>query len=87
MSELISISISPRSPDVNCLENVFPIVSRKLERQAKELQLTHKSYGELQARVIDAFYTIPVETINKLIESMPNHINNVIAKKGGWIKC
>ena len=65
---------------------MFPIVSRKLERQAKELQLTHESYGEFQARVIDAFYTIPVVTINMLMESMPNCINDVIAKKRGQIK-
>ena len=64
----------------------FPLCPLCLERQAKELQLTRESYGEFQARVIDAFYTIPLVIINKLIESMPNGINDVIATKGGRIK-
>ena len=72
--------------DVLWHENLFPVVARKLEKQATERQITRESYSEFEARVINTFYSIPIGTINKLISSMSSRILQLIAVKGGRIK-
>lgn len=61
------LEIPARSPDLNCLENLFPIVSRKLQKQAIELQITREAYTDFKARVINIFKAVPIATVNKLI--------------------
>ena len=75
-----------RCADVLCRENLFPVVARKLEKQATERQITRESYSEFEERVINTFYSIPIGTINKLISSMSSRILKLIAVKGGRIK-
>ena len=75
-----------RCADVLCHENLFPVVARKLEKQATERQITRESYSEFEERVINTFYSIPIGTINKLISSMSSRILKLIAVKGGRIK-
>ena len=62
------------------------MVACKLEKQATERQITRESYGEFEERVINTFYSIPIETINKLISSMSSRILKLIPVKGGRIK-
>ena len=75
-----------RRADVLCNENLFPVVSHKLEKQATACRITRESYSEFQARVINTFYSIPTGTINKLISSISLRILKLIAVKGGRIK-
>ena len=48
-SELLKIP--PRSPDLNPVENIFHIVSRKFEKDALQQEITHESYEEFCDRV------------------------------------
>ena len=75
-----------RFADVLCHENLFPVVSRKQDKQATERQITRESYCELEAQVINTFHSIPIGSINKLISSMSSRILKLIAVKGGGIK-
>ena len=45
-SELLSIP--PRSPDINPIENLFHLVRRELDRQALTGNITHETYEEFQ---------------------------------------
>ena len=40
------LKIPPRSPDLNPIENIFNIVSRKLEKDALGGAITRESYAE-----------------------------------------
>ena len=75
-----------RCADFLCHENLFPVVARKLEKQATEPQITRESYSEFEERVINTFYSIPIGTINKLISPMSSRILKLIAVKGERIK-
>ena len=75
-----------RCADVLCHENLFPMVSRKLQKQVIEQQITRESYPAFKTRVINTFYSVPIDTVNKLISSMPKRILQLIAVKGGRIK-
>ena len=64
------IKLPPRSPDLNCIENLFPIVRRILKKQALERGIKRESLKQFKARVTAAILSIPVRTINHIIGSM-----------------
>ena len=80
------IKLCPRSPDLAVIENVFPMVSRMLKRQALQQQVRQQTFAQFKNRVISTFRSIPVKTVNNLIRSMPKRINMVIRNKGKCIK-
>ena len=80
------IKLCPRSPDLAVIENVFPMVSRMLKRQALQQQLPQQTFEQFNYRVTSTFHSIPVETVNNLIRSMPKRIDMVIRNKGKGIK-
>ena len=79
------IKLCPRSPDLACVENLFHMVGKILQDQAIERNLRRETFEEFQTRVINTFYSIPVETVNTLIRTMPKRIDMVIQKKGARI--
>ena len=79
------IKLCPRSPDLACVENLFHMVGKILQEQAIERNLRRETFEEFQTRVINTFYSIPVETVNTLISTMPKRIDMVIRKKGARI--
>ena len=80
------IKLYPRSLDLAVIENVFTMVSRMLKRQALQQQLRRETFEQFKNRVISTFHSIPVETVNNLIRSMPKRIDMVIRNKGKPIK-
>ena len=82
----ILLKLCPRSPDLAVIENVFPMVSRMLKRQALQQQLHRETFQQFKNRVISTFNPISVETVNNLICSMPKRIDMVIRNKGRHIK-
>ena len=76
------IKLPPRSADLHVIENVFSIVNRILRKQAKERNLRRESFLEFKDRVINAFFSLPILTVNKLIDSIPKRMRVVIEKRG-----
>ena len=69
------IKLPPRSPDLNCIENLFPIVKRILKKQALERSIKRESFKQFKARAKAAILSIPVRTINHIIGSMHKRIS------------
>ena len=80
------IKLCPKSPDMAVIENVFPMASRMLKRQAVQQQLRQETFEQFKNRFINTFYSISVETVNNFIPSMPKRIDMVIRNKGKCIK-
>ena len=79
-------SIPPRSPDINPIENVFHLLDRKLRSEAIEQNITNESYKEFSARVKSTIENIPVEQIDKIIDTMPKRMRDIISVHGERIK-
>ena len=62
------------------------MVSRMLKRQALQQHLPQETFEQFKNQVISTFHSIPVETVNNLIRSMPKRIDMVIRNKGKGIK-
>jgi len=78
--------IPPRSPDINPIENVFHLVSKKLEKQALRKQITYETFEDFSERVRKTMEKFSIFTINNIIESMNKRINKIIKKRGGRLK-
>ena len=75
------LSIPPRSPDVNPIENIFHLVSKKLGEDAIARNLTNETLLEFQQRVIRTIYSIPQQTIDNTISSTRNRLVRIIESK------
>ena len=67
-----------RSPDLHPIEKLFHIASNKL----KEQNIAKESLEQFKQRAVTTMYSIRIETINNLIESMNARLNDVIRNKG-----
>ena len=79
-------SIPPRSPDINPIENVFHLLDRKLRSEAVEQNITNESFKEFSARVKSTIENIPVEQTDKIIDTMPKRMRDIISVRGERIK-
>ena len=80
------LSIPPRSPDINPIENLFHLVRRELDRQAITENKVYETYNEFATRVINTFTSFPIQTIDNIIESMGKRMSSIITRKGQRIK-
>ena len=76
------LKIPRRSPDLNPIENIFKLVSDELREQAIKCEITKETFEEFELRLISTVKSIPVDTINNTIASMPNRLSEIIKKKG-----
>ena len=77
------LKIPPRSPDLNPIENIFHIASKKLEKDALNKGITHESYEEFCDRVQRTISGISQELIDKTIQSMSGRITDTIRNNAG----
>ena len=64
------------SPDLNSIEHLW----NEVERQLKKKQL--KSQNELKESLIEVWHGIELLTLKKLVDLVPNRLNEVIRTKG-----
>ena len=66
----------------NPIENIFHIVSRKLQKDAIDQSITRESYQEFCDRVRRTIYDISHQLIDKTIESMNTRIADIVRNNG-----
>jgi transposase len=71
-----------RSPDMNPIENLWGIIVREVYRGGQQFN----SIPELKNAIKNAWYKVPDETREKLVNSMENRIFELIRKNGGHTK-
>ena len=76
------LSIPPRSPDINPIENLFHLVRRELDRQAISENKVYETYNEFATRVINTFTSFPTQTIDNIIDSTEKRMCSIISRKG-----
>jgi transposase len=69
-----------QSPDLNPIEHLW----NHLKRQLNAYERHPSSMHELEARIKAEWRKIPMEVCEKLVNSMPDRIAQVLERKGGW---
>jgi len=78
--------IPARSADLNPIENFFHLVSKKLQKDALEKNITHETFEKFSTRVECTMLKYPRKDIDNIIGSMDKRIGLVIKAKGQRIK-
>lgn len=71
-----------QSPDLNPIENMWAILKERLYRNYER---PPKGMIEHWERIAETWYKITKEECQKVIDTMPDRCQQVIAKKGYWI--
>ena len=71
-------SIPPRSSDINPIENLFHLIQSKLDRDALDLNITKETFQRFSEPVRETMKNYPVQTIDKIIDSMDRRMTKVI---------
>ena len=79
-------SIPSRSPDINCIEIFFHLVSKKLETDTLEQNIEKETFEQFSERVENTLRNFDAVTIDKIIGTMAKRIKEVIKSKGQRIK-
>ena len=80
------ISIPPRSPDLNTIENFFHLTELKLKRDAIDRNITCENYEEFSRRVRTTMTGYPSDRIDKIIDTMNKRINRLSKNKAKRLK-
>ena len=80
------LSIPPRSPDINPIENFFKLVKDRLRKDAIMNNITWESFPAFSKRVTETILSMDKAVIDKIIESMNKRMDLIISKKGGKTK-
>ena len=78
----IIMKIPARSPDLNPIENTFNQVSELLKIQSVERNIRKETFEEFSQRVKDTLMNFDITLIDKVIQSMPKRIQEVIDARG-----
>lgn len=70
------------SPDLNPIENIWGILSKRVYLNGRQFN----TVKELRKSVQDEWDKLEPEMLRKLVDSMPNRLQQVIINKGGHIK-
>ena len=79
------LKMPARSPDMNPIKNVLNYVRTKLHESLSR-NITFENFEEYSARVKKTLPSVPVEYINKTIESMNNRLSMVVKTGGKRVK-
>ena len=71
-----------QSPDLNPIEHLWADLKRRL----RKFSIPPKNKDEIWERIESLWEETPIETCQKLINSMPNRCAAVIKAKGLWTK-
>lgn len=80
------LSIPPRSPDINPIENFFKLVKDRLTKDAITNNITWESFPDFSNRVRETILNMDKAVIDKIIEIMNKRMDLIISKKGGKTK-
>ena len=64
------------SPDLNSIVHLLDEVERRLKKKQP------KSQNELKDSLIEVWHGVKLSTLKKLIDSIPNRLNEIIRTKG-----
>ena len=77
------LKIPARSPDLNPIENFFNVVKKKLKQDVIAKNIESETFQEFSNRVRAILLEYPVEEIDKIIDSMPKRLIDIV-KRGGY---
>ena len=80
------LSIPPHTPDINPIENMFNLIDRKPKNDAIEQNIIQETYEQFSTRVQNTLENYPIAEIDKIINTMPKIMHQIINCNGGRLR-
>ena len=80
------LSIPPHTPDINHIENMFNLIDRKPKNDAIEQNIIQETYEQFSTRVQNTLENYPIAEIDKIINTMPKIMHQIINCNGGRLR-
>ena len=78
--------IPARSPDINCIDNVFHAMRKEIQNDASVRNIQKETFRQFQYRASRIIRNFDPDYIDKVIHTMPKRIELVIQRNGQRIK-
>ena len=79
------VKIPARSPDINCIENFFAHLKRRLRTQAIEGNIVKESKKQFCQRIEQTLENWEIPKVNTLINSLPRRVKLLVENHGDHI--
>ena len=76
------VEIPLRSPDLNPIENMFRSITHSLREGALRQRISREDFQSVKQRVLETVFQCDTCIINRTIESMNNHLQNIVMNGG-----
>ena len=83
---VLKFKVPARSPDVNCIENVFHAMRKKIQQDAISLNIQKETFKQFQNRAMTLIKNFDQTYIDNVIDSMWDRIELIIKRGGQRIK-
>ena len=80
------LSIPPHSADINPIENMFNLIDRKLKSDGIEQNITHETYEQFSVRAQNFLENYPIAEIDKIVDTKPERMHQIINCNGGRLR-
>ena len=74
-------SIPARSPDLKPIKNIFHIVKKKMHQDAFDIKIEREDFKEFSAQVKKTRESVPVDVVDRTIQSMDKRIDLIVKRK------
>ncbi len=78
----VLLTIPPRSPDINPIENVFHTIRNNLTEDAAMQNIQHETYEQFSERARNTILNMPAADIDRTIDSMPRRMKMLLSNNG-----
>ena len=78
--------IPARSPDINCIENLFHAMRKAIQQEAVDRRIMKETFRQFQLRCARSIRMFDPVLIDKVVDSMAKRIDLVIERRGQRIK-
>lgn len=85
-NDVMRFKIPARSPDINCIENVFHAMRKKIQQDAVSKNIENETFKQFQNRAMNVIKNFDKAYIDNVINSMWKRIELVIKRGGQRIK-
>ena len=80
------LSIPRHSADINPIENMFKLIDRKLKSDGIEQNITHETYEQFSVRAQNFLENHPIAEIDKIVDTIPERMHQIINCNGGRLR-
>ena len=80
------LKVPPRSPALNQIKNIFHLATREVNSETVDKKISHETFEQFSFHVKRTLRNLPIDVINKTIDSISKRLPKIVASGGQRLK-